>query len=281
VFAGYAHTDEVQLLAECRPHKGLKVRMTACKFDTCTGVYWQIISAQAEVIGAPNAGVRKIVFSADASQILTLHANGQLQLFHLFGSSGETSVKVKPSGPASMVKHRDQIPVKILEAVLWISHEDFMRPPPQKKKTKRVVNPEADRRAQMKKGAADHFIESAAFFPGLTMSMMHSAILIGCRNGTLVKYNLRGRTSFYLPIVATFEPPTFAGLKQKKQGLSLDIEVEGSVSGKQGIGRLFGNPRRFVCREFFEGHDAAIVDIGWTAKVCSCVMVEWWTFWSD
>lgn len=161
------------------------------------------------MLGAPSAAVRSLVLSADASQILSLHANGQLQIFHMFGSPGETAVNVKPQGPSVAVKHRDPIPVKVLEPVLLLSHLEFMRPPPPQPSKQRQgiagggggggggvglsrLSPRSRRRRQLKEGAAGHFIETACFFPGLTTAFAHPAVILGCRNGMVVKYNLPG-----------------------------------------------------------------------------------------
>ena len=47
---------------------------------------------------------------------------------------------------------------------------------------------QAQRQRQLKEGTPGHAIEAACFFPGLTLSFTHPAVVFGCRNGTIVKY---------------------------------------------------------------------------------------------
>lgn len=81
--------------------------------------------------------------------------------------------------------------------------------------------------------------------------------------------------TFYLPTVATFEPPTFAGILEAEGG---DLHFVSSSAGaaatnaagvKRNVAKLFGDPRRTVKREYFEGHEARVICVGWTAAVRS------------
>ena len=246
----YAHTDELQLLAECQPHKDLK----------------------AGVLGFPSAAVTAISFSADGAQILSTHANGHVQLFHLFGSLNEVVIHVRAPGPPDIMAHRDPFPVKILQSVMYISFVDLMRPSASVRS--RNKSAAAVRKEQLKEGASTCFIECATFFPSFSMtSMQHSSIVVGTRSGVVVKYNLRESKVFYAPTAAAFEPPGMPGVNKASDGQLLKEELArmervSSVAGtdRGGMGRLFGDPRSFIRREFFEGHQMPILSIGFTGK---------------
>jgi len=258
VVPGYAHVDELQLLAECQPHKGLK----------------------ADVLGAPSAAVRTMEFSADGSQLLVCHENGQVQMFQIHGSAEEEILYIRPLGPANLVSHRDPLPVKLLQATLRLSFVEFMRPLSDLRFSTSNRARNVARKEHLKASEEWYFVETATFHPSLTFSLGHASIMCGCRNGTIVKFNLRAKDVFFLPTVATFEPPYVDGVEHgafRAMGVQEQLELsEAARMRKRNSSKgMKVDARKFIRREFFEGHSARIICLAWTtAAIPTMVSVD-------